>query len=59
MKHAEKLIARILFLEWTPVIGSLNKIHIGKNIQEQFKNDCASETDAIKVYNKSIYLAKK
>ena len=29
MKHAEKLIARIIFLEGTPKVDELNKIHIG------------------------------
>jgi len=58
MKHAEKLIARILFLEGIPSINKLNKIHIGKNVEEQFKNDLASETEAIKMYNESIQLAE-
>ena len=29
MKHAEKLIGRILFLEGTPTVSTLNKIMIG------------------------------
>jgi bacterioferritin len=29
MKHAEKLIGRILFLEGTPIVSELKKIHIG------------------------------
>ena len=32
MKHAEKLISRILFLEGTPVVDKLNKIHISDNV---------------------------
>jgi len=27
MKHAEKLIARVLFLEGRPVVSNLNKMH--------------------------------
>jgi len=29
MKHAEKLIARILFLEGRPIVSNLNKLSIG------------------------------
>ena len=56
MTHAEKLIARILFLEGTPAVGTLNKISIGSDIEEQFKNDQYAETDAIKKYNDGIKL---
>ena len=35
MKHAEKLIARILFLEGTPIVGELNKINIGADVPQQ------------------------
>ena len=57
MKHAEKLIARILFFEGRPVVSSLNKISIGPEIENQFKNDEAAETGAIKMYNDAIKLA--
>jgi hypothetical protein len=33
MKHAEKLIARILFLEGQPAVGILNKISIGSAVR--------------------------
>ncbi|HEY4798301.1 MAG TPA: bacterioferritin [Bacteroidia bacterium] len=58
MRHAEKLIARILFLEGMPVVTKLNKINIGKNIEEQFRNDCLAESGAIKSYTESIQLAE-
>ena len=32
MKHAEKLIARVLFLEGTPIVSKLNKINIGADV---------------------------
>ena len=56
MKHAEKLIARILFLEGLPNVN-LNKISVGATIEEQLKNDCSAEIEAIKLYNDSIRLA--
>lgn len=57
MKHAEKLIGRILFLEGKPIVSNLNKINIGATIIEQHENDCAAETMAIKAYNDGIRLA--
>lgn len=57
MKHAEKLIARILFLEGAPVVSKLNKMSIGANVEQQFKNDWNAESGAIEDYNNDIKLA--
>ena len=57
MKHAESLIARIIFLEGQPVVSELNKIHIGSDVTAQHKNDLQAEMEAIQVYNKDIRLA--
>jgi bacterioferritin len=57
MKHAEKLIGRILFLEGMPMVSNLNKIHIGDIVSKQLENDRAAETGAIKAYNDAIILA--
>jgi len=57
MKHAEKLIGRILFLEGTPIVSKLNKISIGAEVESQHKNDWSSEQGAIKAYNEGIRLA--
>jgi bacterioferritin len=57
MKHAEKLIGRILFLEGTPIVTELAPIKIGKDVPLQFKNDAASEYDAVAHYNKAIEVA--
>jgi bacterioferritin len=54
MKHAEKLIARIIFLEGMPKVSVLNKITIGKDVQTQIQNDHAAEAEAIKQYNIAI-----
>ena len=54
MKHAEKLIARLLFLEAKPIVSQLNKISIGATVEEQLKNDMAAEAGAIKGYNEGI-----
>ena len=57
MKHTEKLIERILFLEGTPIVGVLNKIHIGADVPRQCANDLASEMTAVTGYNHAVKLA--
>ena len=57
MKHAEKLIGRILFLGGTPIVTDLNRIHIGAEVPAQVENDRAAEEGAIKAYNEAIALA--
>ncbi len=57
MKHAEKLIARIIFLEGTPMVSNLNKIHIGDEVSKMHNNDHAAEEAAIAGYNESIRFA--
>jgi bacterioferritin len=56
MKHAEKLIGRILFLEGLPIVSKLKKMSIGADVEKQNKNDWALENDAIKSYNDGIKL---
>jgi bacterioferritin len=57
MKHAEKLIGRILFLEGIPIVSVLKSLHIGADIPKQVENDRLSEVDAVAAYNKAIVLA--
>lgn len=57
MKHAEKLIARILFLEGRPTVSKLNPVHIGAKVDEQIQNDLESEREAVRAYNEAIRLA--
>jgi bacterioferritin len=57
MKHAEKLIARILFLEGQPNVNRLNKIRIGATVEAQHQNDRAAEEEAVKTYNEDIRAA--
>ena len=54
MKHAEKLIGRILFLEGVPVVSKLNDIHIGADVPKMYANDHTAEDGAIKSYNAGI-----
>lgn len=54
MKHAEKHIARILFLEGRPTVSVLNKINIGADVLAMMKNDHEAEFGAIASYNKGV-----
>jgi bacterioferritin len=57
MKHAEKLIARMIFLEGQPTVSRLKDIHIGADVEQQLKSDLASEMNAVRLYNEAIKLA--
>jgi bacterioferritin len=57
MKHAEKLIERILFLDGKPTVSVLNEIHIGADVEAQHRNDLTAEQTAVKDYNQDIGLA--
>ncbi len=56
MKHAEKLIGRILFLEGIPIVSNLKKMTIGADVPKMFASDHVLEADAIKSYNAAIAL---
>jgi bacterioferritin len=54
MKHAEKLIARIIFLEGLPVVSKLNPMHIGKDVKSMMDSDLGAENGADSAYNAAI-----
>ena len=57
MKHAEKLIAKLLYLNGIPNITRHFEIKIGTTVQEMLNNDYALEKDAVQRLNKLIQLA--
>jgi len=57
MKHAERLIERILFLEGRPLVSRLKDIRIGSDVEAQLQNDLAAEYAAVSAYNEGIRLA--
>jgi bacterioferritin len=59
MKHADKVIARVLFLEGVPNLQRLGKINVGETVPEQLKVDLALEQHAIPALNKGIEACRK
>jgi bacterioferritin len=51
MKHAERLIERVIFLDGTPNVTVPLTPKIGANVQQQLEIDLADESGAIKEYN--------
>jgi len=50
MEHADKLTARILFLDGHPNMQTINPLRIGQSVQEILDADLAAEIDARTLY---------
>lgn len=57
MCHAEKLMARILFLGGKPIVSKLDKMTIGETVPQQVDNDHELEVQTVKDYNEAMALA--
>ena len=58
MKHAEKLIERILFLDATPTMEYM-ELKVGQNVKGQLEADLQLETNAVAMYNKSVQISRE
>jgi bacterioferritin len=54
MKHADRLVERILFLEGLPNLQALNRLRIGENVPEILDADLALEHEAIALLKDAI-----
>lgn len=59
MKHADRLIERILYLEGLPNVQRLSKIMVGQTVSEILKNDYALEMAAIPMLNAGMQLCRE
>ncbi len=58
MKHADRIIERILYLEGIPNLQRLNKVNVGESVLEQFRLDLALEVEALARLNDGVKLCR-
>ena len=58
MKHADRLVKRILFLDGLPNLQRLGKVNVGESVPEMLRLDLALETGAQKRLNEGIELCR-
>lgn len=58
MKHADRIIERILYLEGVPNLQRLSKVNVGESVAEQFQLDLQLEKDALQRLNDGVKLCR-
>ncbi|MCI0569720.1 MAG: bacterioferritin, partial [Myxococcaceae bacterium] len=51
MKHADRLIKRVLFLDGLPNLQRLGKINVGESVQEMLELDLKLEYESVRTLN--------
>ncbi|MCX7896136.1 MAG: bacterioferritin [Thermoanaerobaculum sp.] len=59
MRHAEKLIQRLLFLQGRPQVSTMGPVNIGERVEEQLRQDLQAEHRAVTQYNQAIRLCEE
>ncbi len=58
MKHADRVIQRMLYLEGVPNMQRLSPIRVGESVPEQHRSDLELEKDAVKPLNEAIAICR-
>jgi bacterioferritin len=58
MRHAEKLIERIIYFEGTPNLQRLNRIRVGSSVNDQFVNELTLEKATVDALVAAIALCR-
>jgi len=58
MKHAEKLIERLLFLDAVPKMDYL-PLNVGQSVKTQLEADLKLEVNAVAMYNKAVKASRE
>ena len=58
MRHAEKLIERLLFLEAVPKMEYM-ELNIGNDVKAQLEADYQLELNAVAMYNKAVQVSRE
>jgi bacterioferritin len=59
MRHAEKLIERIIYFEGTPNLQRLNRIRVGTGVTDQFENELSLEKATVEALVAAISLCRE
>src|SRR5262245_20972732 len=59
MQHADKLVARIIFLEGLPNLQHIDPLMIGQNIKEVLECDLEGEFNARDLYTRAREICRK
>ena len=59
MRHAEKLIERIIYFEKTPNLQRLNRIRVGEGVTDQFRNELGLEKATVDALVAAITLCRE
>lgn len=58
MRHADRLIERILYLEGVPNLQRLGKVNVGQTVSEQLRLDLEVERTAVSALNAGIEMCR-
>jgi bacterioferritin len=59
MRHAEKLIERIIYFDGTPNLQRLNRIRVGSGVTDQFQNEIMLEKATVEALVAAISLCRE